>query len=584
MAKRAPRLLFTEEEMETPELKKPIKKAEKKQKKLEKAESKIPKKKIVQKQRVYDPKENQVVTRLIFEETEKKRPSKLSHAVKTAPLNAVSLASHKTMHDNADDSVGSDLAHDVIGSAEGSVRTVDTAHRTLRDRPYRRALRAERAADKANLKALYKQAEIKDGWSVNPYSKFQQRRAIKKAYAEAKKAQNVGGTVKVSQVTATAAMERGKKITEKAGEFIVRHRKGLIFVGIGALVILLCGSMLSSCSVFMSSLSAPTTLSTYPSADSDMLAAEAQYAAKEQELQDYLDNYESTHDYDEYHYELDEIEHDPYVLISMITALKNGSWTIGEVGGILDDLFSRQYILTENVEVETRYRTETRTGTRTVTDPETGESSEEEYEYEVQVPYDYYICTVTLENYNLSHVPILIMGQDTLSLYAVYMSTLGNRPDLFGDSEYVSLYYDTDYPRYEIPTEALNDEQFAKMIAEAEKYLGYPYVWGGSSPSTSFDCSGFVSWVINHCGVGWNYGRLGAEGLRNVCNYVSPANAKPGDLIFFEKTYNTTGASHVGIYVGNNMMIHCGDPIRYVSIDTSYWQSHFLQFGRLPSP
>ncbi len=584
MAKRAPRLLFTDEEMETPELKKPIKKAEKKQKKLEKAESKVPKKKIVQKQRVYDPKENTVVTRLVFEETEKKRPSTLSHAVKESPLNAASLVSHKVMSDNSDDSAGAELAHDAIGSAEGSVRTLDTAHRKLQDRPFRRALRAERSADRANLKVLYKQAEVKDGWSANPYSRFQQRRAIKKAYAEAKAGRNAAGTVKASEVTAAATAEKAKKATEKVGEFIVRHKKGLVIIGVIGLIIMLCSSMLSSCSVLMSSLSAPTTLSTYPSADSDMLAAEAQYKAKEQELQDYLDNYESTHDYDEYHFELDDIEHDPYVLISMITALKNGSWTIGEVGGILDDLFSRQYILTENVEIETRYRTENRTGTRTVTDPETGESSEEEYEYEVQVPYDYYICTVTLENYNLSHLPILMMGQDTLSLYAVYMSTLGNRPDLFGDSEYVRLYYDTDYPRYEIPTEALADEQFAKMIAEAEKYLGYPYVWGGSSPSTSFDCSGFVSWVLNHCGVGWNVGRLGAEGLRGICGYVSPGNAKPGDLIFFEKTYNTTGASHVGIYVGNNMMIHCGDPIRYVSIDTSYWQSHFLQFGRLPSP
>lgn len=583
MAKRVPRLLFTEE-METPELKKPIQKAEKKQKKLEKAEGKIPKKKIVQKQRVYDPKENTVVTRLVFEETEKKRPSKLSHAVKTAPLNAVSLASHKTMSDNSEQSVGAELAHDAIGSAEGSIRTVDTAHRALRDRPYRRALKAERAADKANLKALYRKSKVEDGWSVNPYSRFQQRRAIRKAYAEAKKAQNAGGAVKATEVTTVAAAERTKKVTEKVADFFVSHKKGLAIIGGIGLIIMLCSSMLSSCSVLMSSLSAPTTLSTYPSADADMLSAEAQYVAKEQELQEYLDNYESTHEYDEYHYELDDIEHDPYVLISMITAMKNGSWTVGEVGDIMDDLFGRQYTLTEDVEVETRYRTETRTGTRTVTNPETGDSSEEEYEYEVEVPYDYYICTVKLENYDLSHIPILIMGEDTLSLYAVYMSTLGNRPDLFGESSYVGLYYNTDYPRYEIPTEALNDEQFAKMIKEAEKYLGYPYVWGGSSPSTSFDCSGFVSWVINHCGVGWNYGRLGAEGLRGICNYVSPANAKPGDLIFFERTYNTSGASHVGIYVGNNMMIHCGDPIRYVSIDTSYWQSHFLQFGRLPSP
>ena len=584
MAKRAPRLLFTEEELETQALEKPIKSAEKAQEKLEKAEGKVLKKKIVQKQRVYDPKENQVVTRLVFEETEKKRPSALSHAVKESPVNALSLTAHKVIHDNAEDSPGDELAHDVAGSAEGSIRTLDTAHRKLQDRPYSRVLKVERAADRANLKALYRQAEINDGWSVNPYSRFQQRRAIKKAYAQAKAGKNAAGTVKALEITAAAAAERAKTATEKVSQFFVCHKKGLAMVGAAAVLILLCGSMISSCSMMMSSLSTPTALSTYPSADADMLAAEAQYLAMEQELQEYLDTYETTHDYDEYHFDLDEIEHDPYVLISMVTALKGGAWTVDEVGGILSDLFERQYILTETVEVETRYRTETRTGTTTVTDPETGETSEEEYEYEVEVPYDYYICTVTLENYDLSHVPILIMGQDTLSLYAVYMSTLGNRPDLFGDSAYVELYYGTEYPTYEIPAEALADEQFAAMIKEAEKYLGYPYVWGGSSPSTSFDCSGFVSWVINHCGVGWNVGRLGADGLRGICSYVSPANAKPGDLIFFEKTYNTTGASHVGIYVGNQMMIHCGDPIRYVSIDTSYWQQHFLSFGRLPQP
>lgn len=187
-----------------------------------------------------------------------------------------------------------------------------------------------------------------------------------------------------------------------------------------------------------------------------------------------------------------------------------------------------------------------------------------------------------LENFNLSHVPIHIMSHDQLSMYAVYMSTLGNRPDLFADSAYVNRYYHTEYEKYEIPPEALADEQFAAVIAEAEKYLGFPYVWGGSSPATSFDCSGFVSYVYNNCGLHWDFGRLGAEGLRSMSAYVSPANAKPGDLIFFEKTYNTSGASHVGIYVGNNMMLHCGDPIQYTSIDTSYWRSHFLQFGRLP--
>ncbi|MCD8396195.1 MAG: C40 family peptidase, partial [Lachnospiraceae bacterium] len=264
-----------------------------------------------------------------------------------------------------------------------------------------------------------------------------------------------------------------------------------------------------------------------------------------------------------------------YVLISAITALMDGNaWTIDEVQDIIQMLFDQQYTLTETVTTETRYRTETRTDT----DPETGETTE----YEVEVPYTYYICTVTLENFNLSHVPVYVMSEEQLERYSLYMSTLGNRPDLFAGSSYVSLYYNTDYTTYTIPSEALSDEAFANMIAEAEKYLGYPYVWGGSSPSTSFDCSGFVSWVINNCGNGWSVGRQTANGLLNLCTVVSASDAQPGDLIFFQGTYNTSGASHVGIYVGNGMMIHCGDPIQYTSINTSYWQSHFLAYGRLP--
>ena len=523
------------------------------------------------------------MTRLVFEETEKKRPSKLTHAAAATPLNAVSAASHRELHEDADGSVSASVSHEVISSAEGGIRTLDTAHRTLQDKPYARALKAERAADRANLKALYKEAELQNPeWGASPVSRFQQKRAIKKAYAEAKAGKAADNTVKASEAAAKAVKKTGEE-TSKAVQFVARHKKGFVILGVIGMMFLFVSAVMSSCSVMMSSLTSSGVLTTYPSADADMLAAEAQYLALEAELQEYLDNYESTHDYDEYHFDLDEIEHDPYVLISMLTALREGEWTIDEVGGLLQTIFDRQYTLTEDVQVETRYRTETRTGYYTVTDPETGATSIETYEYEVQVPYDYYICTVTLENFNLSHLPVYLMDQDHLSLYASYMSTLGNRPDLFAGSSYVDRYYGDQY-RYEIPADALEDEQFAAMIQEAEKYLGYPYVWGGSSPSTSFDCSGFVSWVINHCGVGWNVGRLGAEGLRNICSYVSPANAKPGDLIFFEKTYDTSGASHVGIYVGNNMMIHCGDPIQYTSIDTNYWQQHFLQFGRLPSP
>ena len=310
--------------------------------------------------------------------------------------------------------------------------------------------------------------------------------------------------------------------------------------------------------------------SSYLSEDDAMLGAEAQYCQMEQELQRYLDTYESTHNYDEYHFDLDDIEHDPYVLISILSALHEGEFTLDEVQGTLQMLFEKQYILTEEVIVETRYRTETDTWTDA-----DGNTHTETY----RVPYDYYICNVKLENFNLSHVPVYIMSQEQLSMYATYMSVLGNREDLFGDSPYVDKYITNPPADYDVNPEYLADEKFATLITEAEKYLGYPYVWGGSNPDTSFDCSGFVSYVLTNSGL-VNTGRLGAQGLYNVCTPVSKANAQPGDLIFFVGTYDTPGVSHVGIYVGDGVMIHCGDPIQYTSINSSYWQQHFYAFGR----
>ena len=279
-------------------------------------------------------------------------------------------------------------------------------------------------------------------------------------------------------------------------------------------------------------------------------------------------SYEALHPgYDEYRFDLDEIEHDPYVLVSILTAFHEGVFTIDEVQAELQMLFEKRYILTQTVEVEVRYRTETRTDS-------------EGNDYDVKVPYNYYICKVKLENFDLSHVPVYIMDEETLSLYAVYMATLGNREDLFPGSGYVDKY--TKPPTtYDILPSALEDETFAALITEAEKYIGYPYVWGGSNPNTSFDCSGFVSWVLTQSGV-CNTGRLGAQGLYNISTPVSSANARPGDLIFFVGTYDTPGVSHVGIYVGGRKMLHCGDPIQYADINTSYWQSHFYAFGRPP--
>ncbi|HOD90173.1 MAG TPA: NlpC/P60 family protein [Thermotogota bacterium] len=584
MSKRSPRLQFSDEERASPELKKVIEKADKKADKLDKAEAKIPKKTVKRKERVVGE-DGKVSVKLHFEEVDKKKPtSKLSHSLTDAPLNTVLATAHREVRDSEEDNVGVEGAHKLEQVAEGGVRTLDSAHRSHKLKPYREAAYAEKAADKANLKALNKQAQQNNPqFSSNPYSRWQQKRAIKKEYMAAKAGKTGATTAKATQKTAKSAKKAAEN-TKKTGTFLARHWKGALIVLALLLMIAFLSSVISSCSVLVQSGVTSFAASSYAADDADMLAAEEQYCALEAELQEYLDTYEDTHDYDEYHYDLDDIEHDPYVLISAISALHGGEWTIGEVGGTIQMLFDKQYILTETVTTETRYRTETRTGTTSYIDPETGETVTEEYEYEVQVPYTYYICNVTLENFNLSHVPVYIMSEEQLSMYATYMATLGNRPDLFPDSQYVGMYIDTEYEDYEIPAEALSDPQFAAMMEEAEKYLGYPYVWGGSSPSTSFDCSGFVSWVINNCGEGWSIGRLGAEGLRNTCSYVSPVNARPGDLIFFEGTYDTSGASHVGIYVGNNMMIHCGDPIQYASINTNYWQQHFLSFGRLPSP
>lgn len=584
MSKRSPRLQFSDEERASPELKKLIEKADKKADKLDKAEAKIPKKTVKRKERVVGE-DGKVSVKLHFEEVDKKKPtSKLTHSLTEAPLNTVLATAHREVRDSEEDNVGVEGAHKMEQVAEGGVRTLDSAHRSHKLKPYREAAYAEKAADKANLKALNKQAQQNNPqFSSNPYSRWQQKRAIKKEYMAAKAGKTGATTAKAMQKTAKSAKKAAEN-TKKTGTFLARHWKGALIVLALLLMIAFLSSVISSCSVLVQSGVTSFAASSYAADDADMLAAEEQYCALEAELQEYLDTYENTHDYDEYHYDLDDIEHDPYVLISAISALHGGEWTIDEVGGTIQMLFDKQYILTETVTTETRYRTETRTGTTSYTDPETGETVTEEYEYEVQVPYTYYICNVTLENFNLSHVPVYIMSEEQLSMYATYMATLGNRPDLFPDSQYVGMYIDTEYEDYEIPTEALSDPRFAAMMEEAEKYLGYPYVWGGSSPSTSFDCSGFVSWVINNCGEGWSIGRLGAEGLRNTCSYVSPVNARPGDLIFFEGTYDTSGASHVGIYVGNNMMIHCGDPIQYASINTNYWQQHFLSFGRLPSP
>lgn len=568
--KREPRLQFSDADLAEPKLEKPIKRVKKAEAKADKAQAKIPKKTVVKKERGFDPATGKVKTQLRFEEVDKKKPpSKLTHAVQDAPANLVLSQVHREIAQSEDDNVGVEAAHKMEEAVESGGRLVQSAHRAHQLKPYRAAIRAEKKLEQANIDALQKKAEI-DRPTSNPVSKWQQKQAIKKQYAAAKHNQAAQTTAKAAENTAKAAKKAAEK-AEKAGKYVWEHRRGFAIAAAILLMLAFLLNGLSSCSVMMDGVGSGIAASTYPSQDADMLGAEAQYCEMEAELQRYLDTYESTHDYDEYHFDLDTIEHDPYVLISIITALHQGEWTLDEVHGTLQMLFDRQYILTEDVVVETRYRTETDTWTDA-----DGNTHTDTY----QVPYDYYICTVTLENFNLSHVPVYIMSEEQFGMYATYMATLGNRPDLFPGSGYIGKYVEGSYTDYDIPPEALDDEVFAAIIKEAEKYLGYPYVWGGSSPSTSFDCSGFVSWVINHSG--WDVGRLGAQGLCNICTPVSSANVKPGDLVFFTGTYDTPGVSHVGIYVGNNMMIHCGDPISYANLNSSYWQSHFYRYGRLP--
>jgi len=585
LPKKEPRLQFTDEERMDPELGKSVKKAEKAASKADKAQAKIPTKKKLKSELKADPATGKMKVKLGFEEAKKKPPSRLSFTAKEAPGDVVREQIHREIRESEDDNVGVEAVHQLEETAEGAGYVLREGHHHQQLKPYRDAAKAENKLEKANVQYLQKKAEVENP-SSNPASKWHQKQAIKRQYAAAKS----GKTTETTQKTAQKAGEAAKKATEateKAAQWVWEHKKGVAIV---AGIILLLGFMLSglsSCTVFLESIGGAVVQSSYHASDEAMLDAEAAYVAMEQELQNKLDNYEYTHDYDEYSYDLDEIEHDPYVLISILSSLHPGEWTLSDVEDTLGMLFEKQYTLTETVTSEIRYRTETVIKERHAKDPVTGgylydeygDPVMEEYEDEEEVPYTYYKCHVELENFNLSHVPVYIMSEEQLSAYAVYISTLGNRPDLFPDSEYIPK-RENGYTDYEIPPEALEDEVFAAMITEAEKYLGYPYVWGGSNPNTSFDCSGFVSWVINHSG--WNVGRLGAQGLCNICTLVSSSNVKPGDLVFFEGTYDTDGVSHVGIYVGNNMMIHCGDPISYTNLNSSYWQTHFYAYGRLP--
>ena len=571
------RLQFTAEEQADPQLSKYIHKAEKKADKLDAAKDALPKKCVVTTETVYDEASGRAKTKLRFDKVEKPAP-KLKPNPMSRPVQEAGLFVHGKIHEVEGENVGVEGGHKGEELAERQAgKAIRSGIRRHKLKPYRAAAKAERKSIAANAEYIY-QKSLRDNPELaqavsNPVSRFWQKQKIKRDYARAARAAGqtaqgaAGAATKTAQASAAAAKKAAKE-SKKGASFLVRHWKGALLIGGVGLMLLLIMGGLQSCTAMFGSTGTGLAATSYLSEDDDMLGAEAAYADLEADLQHELDNYESLHPgYDEYRYDLDDISHDPYVLTSILSALHGGAYTLDEVQGDLDRLFGLQYTLTQTIETETRYRTETRTDS-------------EGNEYDVEVPYTYYICNVKLVNNDLSHLPVSIMGEDELSMYAAYMQTLGNRPDLFPTGSYPNASTVKEPTYYEIPPEALEDETFAAMIAEADKYVGYPYVWGGSSPSTSFDCSGFISWVLNHSG--WSVGRQTAQGLYNICTPVTAGQAKPGDLVFFVGTYDTPGVSHVGLYVGNSVMLHCGDPISYTNLNSSYWQSHLYCYGRLP--
>ena len=489
-----------------------------------------------------------------------KKPGPVRRVGRVASGSAHSFV-HGKIYENEHENVGIEGAHRSELVGESALRHGSRfVKRKIREHPAKAVQKAESRYIKATADYhFHTAAQEHPELSKNALSRFWQKRRLRRRYQKQAKEAAKHGAQAAGKTAVTT-----EKLAARAVGFVKRHPVGCLLALACVLLVLVMQSCSSSLVTLGNSTIGAVGASTYPCEDGDLLGAEAAYCDLEAELSDYLDSYESTHDYDEYHFDLDEIEHDPYVLLSLLCSLHEGQWTLDQVEGSLQTLFDSQYILTEDVVVEVRYRTETHTDS-------------EGNDYEVEVPYNYYICYVTLENKNLSHLPVYLLSEDQMSRYAIYMATLGNRPDLFPGSEYVGKYTETP-EGYEVPREYLDDETFAAILSEAEKYIGYPYVWGGSSPATSFDCSGYVSWVINHSG--WNVGRLGAQGLYNICTPTS--NPQPGDLVFFKGTYDTPGVSHCGIYVGDGRMLHCGDPIGYANLNTSYWQSHFYAYGRLP--
>ena len=493
---------------------------------------------------------------------------------------ALSAKAHQSVRNaDQDNNSGVEAAHFTEGSAEGAARAGSRFQYGRKLRQYKKLERLEKKANKDAVDSIFAERMKSDPQAgSNLFSRWRQKQAIKKEYAAAKAGaaateNTAAGTAKAAQGTAS--------ITEKAFQFVQSHSHIIIGIAaVGLLVLVIAGSV-SSCSVLINGGGNVVLGTSYTAEDEDLKGVETDYTKLEDKLRKQIDRIETDHPgYDEYRYNLAEIGHNPYELASLLT-VEFENYTRSQVQARLQSIFEAQYELKLEEKVEIRTRKETRVGYRY--NPITGTGHT--YTYQVTVQYEYKILNVTLLNRGVDYVARNSgLTDDQLQRYEVTLECRGNRDDLFAGIAFATpdgAGSSGEYQDYDIPGEALTDEKFRKMITEAEKYLGYPYVWGGSSPSTSFDCSGFVSWVINHCGNGWNVGRQTANGLMGKCDIIPKSEAKPGDLIFFQKTYNTSGASHVGIYVGNGMMIHCGNPISYASIETNYWRQHYYCMGRI---
>lgn len=493
---------------------------------------------------------------------------------------ALSAKAHQSVRNaDQDNNSGVEAAHFTEGSAEGAARAGSRFQYGRKLRQYKKLERLEKKGNKDAVDSIFAESMKSDPQAgSNLFSRWRQKQAIKKEYAAAK----AGAAAAENTASGTAKAAQGTvSITEKAFQFVQSHSHIIIGIAaVGLLVLVIAGSV-SSCSVLINGGGNVVLGTSYTAEDEDLKGVETDYTKLEDKLRKQIDRIETDHPgYDEYRYNLAEIGHNPYELASLLT-VEFENYTRSQVQARLQSIFEAQYELKLEEKVEIRTRKETRVGYRY--NPITGTGHT--YTYQVTVQYEYKILNVTLLNRGVDYVARNSgLTDDQLQRYEVTLECRGNRDDLFAGIAFATpdgAGSSGEYQDYDIPGEALTDEKFRKMITEAEKYLGYPYVWGGSSPSTSFDCSGFVSWVINHCGNGWNVGRQTANGLMGKCDIIPKSEAKPGDLIFFQKTYNTSGASHVGIYVGNGMMIHCGSPISYASIETSYWRQHYYCMGRI---